>query len=128
MSWSGRHSVLVERPGPVIEDLAYWDARLTESAFSHASMGSSRIGMMQRLCPAAATSAGGSPVMAANDIRSGSPGALDRGLVQSRLAAEHVGGLGQQVVLPVGDLIGCTSCYCAGSAGVLSPRTAASAT
>ena len=31
---------------------------------------------------------------------------IDRGLIRSQLAAEHIGRLGQQLVLPVGDLVG----------------------
>ena len=31
---------------------------------------------------------------------------VNRRLIRSRLAAEHVGGLGQQLVLPVSDLVG----------------------
>ena len=53
---------------------------------------------------------------------------VDCRLVRSRLAAERVDGLGQRLVLPVGDLVGYTSCCCANSASVLPPRTAASAT
>ena len=53
---------------------------------------------------------------------------LDRRLCWRWVAAEHVGRSREQLVLPVGDLVGVHVMLLPNSASVLSPRTAASAT
>ncbi|MDH6149480.1 hypothetical protein OKW46_003405 [Paraburkholderia sp. WSM4179] len=63
-SWNGRS---------LSSRIAYCAPRSDASGFSHTSMRSGLIGMMQRSCPAAAISRGGSSVIAANKNISGSP-------------------------------------------------------
>jgi len=58
--------------------MAYSSSFDRPSGVSQASMFAGSIGIPQRSWPAAAISAGGSSVIAANDSRSGSPGACQR--------------------------------------------------